>query len=194
MRRALGRAMTRHPFEDIRWASPHLLLAGLLFVVALGYALSGAPQRLVPPPPLTVEPAQPDLRALEVRYVVVDTLGLERPGYADVDLPQRAFDDPSGRLTAALAALHGDLTTIGTWPVAVGAPVGFVIELDRRRVAVVDVAPLPAGVSVDVADEWSALRSLVATARAAVAADEVIVTVDGQERPSMWGRVAVGGP
>lgn len=178
------------PLDGVRWASPQLLLTGFLFVMALAYAVSGAPQRPAPPPALVVGPEQPDLRPLEVRYVVVDAMGLERPGYADVGLPQRAVDDPSGRLTAALAALHTDLTATGSWPDGVGAPAGFVVELDRRRLAVVDVAAVPAGVSVDVADEWAALRSLVATARAAVAADEVIVTVDGQERPSMWGRVA----
>jgi hypothetical protein len=188
MRRAVLRWL------DVRWASPQVLLTAFLFLMALGYALSGAPQRLVaPPPPLAVDAALPDLRPVEVRYVVVDAMGLERPGYADVGLPQRAVDDPSGRLTAALAALHTDLTEAGGWPPAVAAPVGFVIELDRRRLAVVDVAAAPADVNVDVADELAAVRSLVATARAAVAADEVIITVDGQERPSLWGRVALGG-
>jgi hypothetical protein len=188
MRRFLTRRL------DVRWASPHLLLAGFLFALALAYAWSGAPQRGVPaPPPLALDPAQPDLLPVEVRYVVVDAMGLERPGYADVGLPPRAVDDPSGRLSAALAALHGDLTEMGAWPAAVGAPVGFVVELDRRRLAVVDVAAAPAGVSVDVAVEWAVVRSLVATARAAVGADEVRITVAGEERPSLWGRVALGG-
>ena len=189
MKRVIAR-----PLDGVRWASPHLLLAGFLFVAALAYALSGATQRPEPPPPLDVDLAQPDLLPLEVRYVVVDAMGLERPGYADVGLPPRAVDDPSGRLTAALAALHTDLAATGSWPTEIGAPAGFVVELDRRRLAVVDVAAAPAGVSVDVAEEWAAVRSLVATARAAVAADEVIITVDGQERPSMWGRVALGVP
>jgi hypothetical protein len=194
VRRAVRRAIARRPLDDVRWASPQLLLTGFLFVVALAYALTGSPQRLAPSPPLAVDPARPDLRPVEVRYVVVDALGLERPGYADVGLPPHAVDDPNARLTAALSALHVDLRATGAWPEAVGPPAGFVLELDRRRLAVVDVSAVPADVGVDVADEWAAVRSLVATARAAVAADEVIITVDGQERPSMWGRVALTAP
>jgi hypothetical protein len=81
---------------------------------------------------------------------------------------------------------------IGLWPPAVGAPVGFFFELDRRRIAVLDVAAVPPGSAVDVAVEWAAVRSLVATARLAVAADEVRITVGGEESPSLWGRVALG--
>jgi hypothetical protein len=177
----------------VRWASPQLLLAGFLFVVALGYSVTGGALRSVPaPPPLVVDLGPPDLRPVEVRYVVVDVYGLERPGYADVGLPQRLADDPNARLGAALAALRADLAELGVWPAAVGVPVGFFIELDRRRIAVVDVAAVPPGSPVDVAVEWAAVRSLVATARLAVAADEVRITVGGEERPSLWGRVALG--
>jgi hypothetical protein len=178
---------------DVRWASPQLLLASFLFLLALGYAVTGGGSPAVhAPTPLTVDLGPPDLRPVEVRYVVVDVHGLERPGYADVGLPQRLAEDPSARLAAALAALRTDLLEIGLWPAAVGAPVGFTFELDRRRVAVVDVEAVPPGTAVDVAVEWAAVRSLVATARLAVAADEVRITVGGEERPSLWGRVALG--
>lgn len=179
--------------SEVRWASPQLLLAGFLFLVSLGYAVTGGALRPVPAAqPLAVDVGPPDLRAVEVRYVVVDVHGLERPGYADIGLPQRLTEDPSARLGASLAALRADLAEIGVWPVAVGAPVGFFIELDRRRIAVVDVAAVPAGSAIDAAIEWAAVRSLVATARLAVAADEVRITVGGEERPSLWGRVALG--
>jgi hypothetical protein len=101
--------------------------------------------------------------------------------------------DAGARLTAALTALRDDLLESGVWPREVEAPVGFVIELDRRRVAVVDVGALPARLVVDVADELASVRSLVATARLAASADEVRITVAGEERPSLWGRVALGG-
>jgi hypothetical protein len=179
----------------VRWASPQLLLAGFLFLLSLGYAVTGGALRSMPAPPaLVVDMGPAQLRTVEVRYVVVDVLGLERPGYADVGLPQRLADDPSARLSAALAALRTDLVEIGVWPAAVGAPVGFFVELDRRRLAVVDVAAIPPGGAVDVAVEWAAVRSLVATARLAVAADEVRITVGGEERPTLWGRVALAVP
>lgn len=125
---------------------------------------------------------------VEVRFVVVDALGLERPGFADVALAD--VDDASARLTAALGALRDDLLAGGIWPAGADAATGFVIELGRRRIAVVDVPALPVGATIDVADELAIVRSLVATARAAATADEVRITVAGEERPSVWGRIA----
>ena len=177
---------------EVRWASPQLLIAGFLFLVAATYAVTGAPRAVDPPPSLVVDPAAPPaLREVEVRYVVVDARGLERPGYADVGLPDGAAADPGTRLAAALAALRDDLVDAGAWPASLPSPSGYVVELDRRRWAVVDVAAAPANLAIDVADELAVVRSLVATARAAVAADAVRITVEGEERPSLWGRVAL---
>jgi len=171
------------------WAAPQLLIAGFALVLAVAYALTGGVPRPVPPPPMGVSDATSPRAVVEVRFVVVDAQGLERPGFADV--PLVGVDDASARLTAALGALRDDLIARGVWPAAVAAPAGFVIDLDRRRVAVVDMPAPPADLQVDVARELAVVRSVVATARGAVAADEVRVTVAGEERPSLWGKVAL---
>ena len=103
--------------------------------------------------------------ALEVRFVVVDDLGLERPAFADAVLPRDQAEDPGARLTAALAALRAELVAAAVWPASVAAPTAFVFELDRERVAVVDVGRPGPDEGVTVAQEWAALRSVVATAR-----------------------------
>lgn len=170
------------------WAAPQLLIAAFVLVLALAFAVTGGSPRVEPPPPVGTSGDPRPAAVVEVRFVVVDARGLERPGFADVALA--VTDDPSARLTAALGALRDDLVAAGAWPAGVGAATGFVIELDRRRLAVVDGPALPAGLRIEVADELSVVRSLVATARAAVAADEVRITVAGEERPSLWGKVA----
>jgi hypothetical protein len=172
-----------------RWAAPQLLIAGFALVLAVAYALTGGSTRPAPPPSMGAGGDTPPQVVVEVRFVVVDAQGLERPGFADV--PLAGVDDASARLTAALGALRDDLIARGVWPVTVAAPAGFVIDLDRRRVAVVDMPAPPADLQVDVARELAVVRSVVATARGAIAADEVRVTVAGEERPSLWGKVAL---
>lgn len=175
--------------RGVMWGSPQVLLAALAFVLAVGFAVTGAGSRVPPPPSLAGTDVALPVRTEEVRYVVVDARGLERPGFADVDLPA-GVDDANARLTAALDALRTDLQALGVWPEAVPAPAGFVVQLDRLRLAVVDVPPITPGTTVDVGRELTVVRSLVATARAAAAADEVRVTVGGEERLSLWGKVA----
>jgi hypothetical protein len=171
-----------------RWAAPQLLIAGFALVLAVTYALTGGQPRPATPPSMGTGDTPPQV-VVEVRFVVVDAQGLERPGFADV--PLTGGDDASARLTAALGALREDLIARGVWPATVAAPAGFVIDLDRRRVAVVDMPAPPADLQIDVARELAVVRSVVATARGAVAADEVRVTVAGEERPSLWGKVAL---
>ncbi len=178
---------------EVAWASPQLLLGTFLVVLAAAYALTGtAPAAVGPPPAVAVDPDGVPTRRVEVRYVVVDALGLERPGFDDAALPTGSADDAGALLGAALAALRRDLVASGSWPAAVPTATGFVVDLDRGRIAVVDVPAAPSDLRVDVAAELAVLRSLVATARLAVAADDVRVTVAGEERPSLWGRVAIG--
>ena len=170
------------------WAAPQLIIAAFVLLLAAAFALTGGSPRIEPPPVVTgADDARPPA-VVEVRFVVVDARGLERPGFADVTLAGE--DDPNARLTAALGALRDDLLASGVWPAEVDAATGFVIELDRRRLAVVDVPEAPAGSPIEVDDELAVMRSLVATARAAVTADEVRITVAGEERPSLWGKVA----
>jgi len=171
------------------WAAPQLLIAVFAVLIAVAFALTGGVPPPEPPPTVAGGAVPRPPVEIEVRFVVVDARGLERPGFADVALTGE--DDASARLTAALAALRDDLRAGGTWPADVEAATGFVIELDRRRLAVVDVPEAPAGARIDVDDELAVMRSLVATARAAVAADGVRITVAGEERPSLWGKVAL---
>jgi len=179
--------------SEVAWASPQLLLGAFLVVLAAAYALSGRPPANVgPPPAVAVDPGAAPMRQVEVRYVVVDALGLERPGFEDAALPAAAAADPSAQLEAALTALRRDLLASGLWPEAIPAAAGYVVDLDRRRIAIVDVPAAPSDLRIDVAAELAVLRSLVATARLAVAAAEVRVTVGGEERASLWGRVAIG--
>jgi hypothetical protein len=172
--------------------SPQFLLAACAFACAFVLYLLSAPPPPPAPPALAFASANPPARTTEVRYVVVDERALERPGYADVALDDRPA--PADLLTAALSALRDDLRAAGIWPDGVPAPSGHVIDLDRRRVAVIDVAPLPVGGRIDVARELSVVRSLLATARATVAGADVVVTVAGAETPSLWGAVALPRP
>lgn len=196
-RRRTGRPQATRPTADeVRrvWASPQVLVALVLVAVTLVYAVGGRREPLDPPPPVPVTPTPTSATVeREVRYVVVDEAGLERPGFADVALAPDVADDRAVRLTSALAALRDDLVASGTWPGAVPAPGAFVFELDRAVIAVVDVAPLGDDASVSVAQEWAALRSIVATARVEVAADDVHVTVGGGPAPSLWGHVDPAG-
>lgn len=187
---AHARARRRFTVAGVRWSAPQVLVSAFLVVVAAAYLIATPTPRSLVPPSLGLTTADGPPVTVEVRYVVVDAQGLERPGFAEVPL---AADDPSARLAAALAALRDDLIGGGVWPAGVAAPSGYVLEFDRRRVAVIDVAALPAGVAIDVGRELAVVRSLVATARAAAAADDVRVTVAGEERSSLWGRVALGG-
>ncbi len=195
-RRRYGRgAATRAapPADDVRrvWTSPQVLLALVLLALAAVYALGARRPTVAEPPrvPLSRESGL-QLVEREVRYVVVDEEGLERPGFADVALPADAADDRSVRLAAALEALRSDLVETGTWPATVAAPTALVFDLDRSAIAVIDLDPLGADAAVSVAQEWSVVRSLVASARAEVDADDVHLTVAGAPAETVWGHVA----
>lgn len=173
--------------------SPQVLLSTLALVLAAIYAATSALG--TPPPALPGMPAVAadvgEAATREVRFVVVDEQGLERPAFADAVLTRDQLDDPGARLTAALAALRAERVAAGAWPPSVGAPTAFVFELDRRRVAVVDVDRPGADEGVTVAREWAALRSIVATARVEAAVDVVRVTVEGVPAEAFWGHVAL---
>jgi hypothetical protein len=186
-RRSPATVSKRDP-DGPAWAAPQLLIAVFALLLAVAFAVTGGAPRVEPPPSVGGADGARSPVVVEVRFVVVDARGLERPGFADVALTDE--NDPSTRLTAALGALRDDLLASGVWPADVEAATGFVIELGRRRLAVVDVPALPASVRIDVDDELTVMRSLLATARAAVEADEVRITVAGEERPSLWGKVA----
>ncbi len=184
------------------WGAPQVLLTVFALVVAILYAIGGRslPTAPAPGPLLGEEGAATSL--VEIRYVVVDQEGLERPGFADVPMTEIAAQDPTEVLNAALSALRADLLAQGAWPASVPAPRGYVLLLDRQRVAVIDVRITeegrPAGATpsrplTTTAVELGAVRSLVATAQVAVDAAEVRITVDGEPAESLWGSVGLSG-
>ncbi len=173
--------------------SPQVLLPAFAIVLAALYAATAA---FAPPtPPMPGVPAVAavgtETAVREVRFVVVDERGLERPAFADAVLARDQVEDPGARLTAALAALRTERIAAGAWPASVAAPTAFVFELDRRRVAVVDVGRPGSEDGVTVAQEWAALRSVVATARVEAEADDVRITVEGAPADAFWGHVAI---
>ena len=173
--------------------SPQVLLPALALVLAALYAATavfGTPSPELPGVP-AVAALGTETVASEVRFVIVDELGLERPGFADAEFARDQVEDPGVRLTAALAALRDERIAAGAWPASVVAPTAFVFELDRRRVAVVDVGRPAPGEGVTVAQEWAALRSVVATARVEAAADAVRITIDGAPADDFWGHVSL---
>lgn len=180
----------RNPLAGVRWSSPQLLLAlglVLLAMVQLVAALWGTRTSA----PSAVEWVREEQRvAVEVPFVVVDVRGLERPAFAVRELVAGNLNDER-RLNAALAALVVELQSAGVWPAELAAPLALLFEVDRRRIAVVDVPPLPASVRVGVGEEWAALRSLLATVRAVAAPAEVRFTVGGEETLTLWGSVAL---
>jgi len=183
-------APQRAALVDIRWGAPQLLLSLGVFLVALIYLFSvllASPVSVAPWVELMTEPQQVQL---EVAYAVVDVRGLERPAFAVRTLPLETLSDEL-RVNASLEALVEELQALGVWPDALRPPRAILLEVDRRRVVVVDVPPLPAGVQVGVSEELAVLRSLSATVRAAVASAELRLTVQGEEALTLWGSVAL---
>jgi len=165
-----------------------LPLLGLL--LALGYWISGFGGSLPLPAALAELPATTEVRRVEAAYLVVDARGLERPGFAEVAQPVAANEE-SARLGASLLALRDDLVEMGVWPASLPAARAVVIEVDRQRIALIDVPALPLGTRVDIGGEWMVVRSLQATAQRVSRADAVRITVDGEEAPSLWGAIAL---
>ena len=184
------RSRIRTLARSVRWASPQVLLPLFALVWGLGYWLSAGVERIPTPLPLVELPAEGPPRTTEAAYLVVDALGLERPGYALVTVPSGANEE-SARLGASLLGLRDDLVAAGVWPASLPAARAAVIEVDRRRLALIDVPALPAGTRVSVAAELMVVRSLRATAERVARADEVRMTVAGEETPSLWGAVAL---
>lgn len=165
---------------------PQVLLAFIALLAAVPYLLGSFGGRPADAPLPPFGPAAGEtLREVEMPLVIVDGDGGVRSAFATV----RAADHETARLTATLAALRDVLIDEDVWPEAVAAPTAAVFESNRRRVVVVDVVQ-EERVSVSVAQEWAALRSLVETMRAA-GADDVRVIVNGEVASTLWGHVAL---
>ena len=174
-----------------RWSEvllrPQVLVAFLALAATLSWFLGGlartAPTAL---PPLLLDAPAERLERSDVPIVVVDRDGLQRTQLVEVE----ASDADVARLQAALTALRDTLVAAGDWPAAVAAPRVYEYELQRRRVAVIDVGDVAPGAGVDLLAALAALRSLRETAFAH-GVDDVEVVVDGAPAASLWGQVAL---
>ena len=166
------------------WWSPQVLVAALLLLAGIQFALRGPEGP--PPPPSVAFPSEPSdpVAAVEVELAVVEASGLERVVFRDVSLPE----EDAARFQAIFAALRTELLAAGLWPANVPAPRAFVQRIDGRDVVVLDVR-VPAGVSVDVGTEWRLVRSIQATAERHDA--DVRFLVNGAAAETLFGHVAV---
>lgn len=174
----------------VRWASPPVLLPFFALLWAISYGLSGFEESLPPPAELAALPAATEARRIEAPYLVVDAIGLERPGFAEVVL-RDAANEESALLSASLQALRDDLASAAIWPASLPSARAVVLEIDRQRLALIDVPALPAGTWLEIGQELVVVRSLVATAVRVARVDAVRITVAGEETSALWGAVAL---
>ncbi len=180
------------PARRRRWSDvllrPQVLLALLLLMSALPWLWGGLTNTAAPRPPgalLVGEPTS-ERAASDVPIVIIDRDGLRRTVLVEVETHD-AFD---ARLAAALEALRTALLEDGNWPPSVAAPHVQSYDAQRRRVVVIDVAPLGETAGLALMAELAALRSLQETAFAH-GADEVRVIVGGNPAATLWGQVAL---
>ena len=167
-------------------AKPHVLLALLLLIASAVFAVRGGRLRAQQPEP--VETGVASLAAgvpTEVRLLLVDEDGLQRPRFETVRLPP----DDTGRVTAIVAALRSVLIAADVWPDGLPAPSVFAQRIDGKAVAVIDLRPSP-GVAVSVGQELQLLRSIQGTVLGN-GVDEVRFLRDGQPATTLLGHVAV---
>lgn len=165
--------------------TPQVLVASLLLLAALGLLASGGRRAAPTAPVIDLGQRPPRTETEEVRLQLVDEKGLERGVTTQVPLPK----DASLRLSAVLGALREELVTSGTWPAALPGPRVFIVEVEGRKVAVIDLR-VPTGLGVSVGQELAIYRSLAATAEVNGAAS-VRFLRDGQPAATLLGHVAV---
>lgn len=176
----------RRPWSELL-LRPQVLVGFMALVTALSWFVGGFDRAASPTLPQLLLDAPPErLERTDVPIVVVDRDGLQRTQLVEVE----AAGTEVARLQAALTALRDTLVDAGDWPAAVAAPRVYGYELQRRRVAVIDVSDLVPGARVDLLSAWAVLRSLRETAFAH-GVDDVEVVVDGAPAASLWGQVAL---
>lgn len=167
-------------------AKPHVLLALLLLMASAMFAVRGGGLRTAQPEPVETGAASLGTGVqAEVRLLLVDADGLQRPRFETVRLPQ----DDTGRVTSIVAALRGVLISTDVWPDGLPAPTVFAQRIDGKTVAVLDLRPSP-GVAVSVGQELQLLRSIEGTVLGN-GVDEVRFLRDGQPTTTLLGHVAV---
>lgn len=167
-------------------AKPHVLLALLLLIASALFAFRGSGARAPKPEP--VETGTATLGAgvpTEVRLLLVDENGLQRPRFETVRIPQ----DDTGRIAAIVAALRRVLVGADVWPAGLPVPTVFAQRIDGKAVAVLDLRPSP-DVAVSVGQELQLLRSIEGTVLGN-GVDEVRFLRDGQPATTLLGHVAV---
>lgn len=167
---------------------PHVLLALLALLSALGYLFGNMVNvsRRTKPPVVELTSAVEDAAITsEIRLVLYDSTGLERPMFLTVRLPESETE----RLHGIVEALRGELFRRGVWPDALPLPLVFVEQLEGRRVAVLDF-DLPAPVAVPVGVELQLLRSIEATVLANDI-DRVRILTNGTPRATFLGHIAL---
>ena len=176
--------MTQAAGRAPAWLAPQVLIALLLLLAALVYALR-APSAPAPPPTVALQPADVEpLPLVEVDLVLAEPGELERV----VFVPARLPEDPAGRLEAIFAALRTELVDARVWPEEVPAPTVFLQRIDGSDIAVLDFM-VPDGATRDVEAELRLVRSVEATADRHGA--EVRYLVNGGGRATLLGHVGV---
>lgn len=166
--------------------APHVVLAAVVLVASAVFVLRGSGMRT--PTVQHVEIGEPTTAAAvptEVRLLLVDAQGLQRPRFETLPLPP----DPAGRLAAVLAALRATLMSDGVWPADLPTPTVFVQDIDGRSVAVLDLRPAR-DVAVSVRQELQLLRSIQGTVTGN-GVDAVRFLRDGHPATTLLGHVAV---
>ena len=176
--------MSERPASRPAWWSPQVLVAALLLLAAIQFALR-APQGPPPPPSVTLpsEPTEP-VAAVEVELAVVEDGGLERVLFREVPLPEA----DAARYEAIFGGLRAELLEAGWWPEEVPAPRAFLQRIAGRDVVVLDLS-VPSGVSVDASTEWRLVQSINATAARHDA--DVRFLKNGAAAETLFGHVAV---
>ena len=176
--------MTQTSGRAPAWLAPQVLIAALLVLAALVYALRAPP---VPgaPPTVALQPAETEpLPPVEVELVLAEPGELERVMFVPARLPE----DAAGRLEAVFAALRMELVDAGVWPEEVPAPTVFLQRVGGDDVAVLDFT-VPDGVTRDVEAELRLVRSIEATADRHDAT--VRYLVNGSATATLLGHVGV---
>ncbi len=178
------------PEGERRWlrllAAPQVLIAGLLALAGIAFLVAGGAARVAPAARVSIAPPDDSAkRTDEVRLILVDADGLERPRFVSVSLPGAR----DARLHAILDALRSAMIGDGGWPQNLPTPGVFVEDVNRRAVAVLDIRS-DAPVAVSVGQELQLLRSLRETVLANDV-DEVRFLRDGRPARTLLGHVAV---
>lgn len=166
---------------------PQVVAAALaLFAAALFAAFPSGPER---PPAPNVDLAASSTPAIvtgELRLVLIDGAGLERPRFVEA----RYRDSDQGRLEAVLDALRTELLRDGVWPAEGSAPTLFLGDVGVRRFAVLDFGSGFEG--LEVATERQLIESLAATLRSE-GIDAVRLLRGGVSRPAPFGHLTLDG-